>query len=145
MPTLEKTDGSLPRSALRYRPTEASTITVDEYTAAANTPVLQVRRASRVRQPQAVDDDAKQDNSDPAETGRGSATAHKARRAPTLPTTPTHLLRPKKATQPRARLHPLFFLLGDVPVDTIQHLDRLYLDRRYSLVGSSSGLQETGE
>jgi hypothetical protein len=45
MPTLEKNDGGLPRSALRYRPTTADTITVDEYTTAANRPVLPVRRA----------------------------------------------------------------------------------------------------
>jgi len=30
MPTLEKTDSGLPRSALRYRPTTADTIIVDE-------------------------------------------------------------------------------------------------------------------
>src|SRR5260370_39638635 len=34
MPTLEKTEGGLPRSALRYRPTTADTITVDEYVTA---------------------------------------------------------------------------------------------------------------
>jgi len=110
MPTLEKTDGSLPRSALRYRPTEASTITVDEYTTSAHTPVLQVRRASRLRQPQAVDEAAEQDDSDPAETGRGSTTANRACRVPTMPTTLPHTPLPKQTTQPRSRLHPLFFL-----------------------------------
>src|SRR6266700_1817915 len=110
MPTLEQTDGSLPRSALRYRPTEASTITVDEYSTGANTPVLQVRRASRIRQPLAVDDDAKQDDIDTAQTSRGSATTPKAPRAPTMPTTLPHTPRPKKTSRPRSNFHPLFFL-----------------------------------
>ncbi len=100
MPTLEKTDGGLPRSALRYRPSAADTITVDEYTIGANTPVFPVRRASRVRQPQA----------DAAQTGRGGAAATRIRRAPAMPTTPPHTPRPKQTTRPRARLHPLFFL-----------------------------------
>ncbi len=85
MLTLEQTDGSLPRSALRYRPTEASTITVDEYTTGAHMPLLPVRRASLLRKPQAVNEAVEQDAIDPAETGRGSATAHKARRAPLCP------------------------------------------------------------
>src|SRR5260221_116901 len=106
MPTLEKTDGGLPRSALRYRPTTADTITVDEYTTAANIPVLPVKRASRVRQPQAADDAVEQDDSDVAEPGRGSATATRVRRAPTMPPTPPHTPRPKQTTRPRARLHP---------------------------------------
>jgi hypothetical protein len=110
MPTLEKTDGGLPRSALRYRPSEASTITVDEYITGANTPVLPVRRASRVRQQQADDDATEQDAIDAAQTGRGSATAHKARRAPTMPTTLPHTPRPKQTTRRGFRLHPLFFL-----------------------------------
>ena len=110
MPTLEKTNSGLPRSALWYRPTIADTSTVDEYSTAPNTPVLQVRRASRVRQPQDVDEDAEQDDSDTAETGRGSATANNARRAPNIPTTPKRLLQPKKTTRSRSRLHPLFFL-----------------------------------
>jgi hypothetical protein len=110
MLSLEQTDGSLPRSALRYRPAAADTITVDEYTTGAHTPVLPVRRASRLRQPQAVDEDIEQDNIDTTETGRGSARATKTRRAPTVPTTPTPTLRPKKTPRPRARLHPLFFL-----------------------------------
>ncbi len=110
MPTLEKTDGGLPRSALRYRPTEASTITVDEQTTAANIPVLPVKRASRVRQPQADDDAVEQDALDAAQTGRGSSTATRVRRAPTIPTTLPHTPRPKQTMRPRARLHPLFFL-----------------------------------
>src|SRR5215472_11336041 len=107
MPTLETTDGGLPRSALRYRPTAADTITVDEYITGAHTPVL---RASRVRQPQAVEEDTDQDALDAAQSGRGSATATKVRRAPTVPTTPMPTLRPKKTTRPCSRLHPLFFL-----------------------------------
>jgi hypothetical protein len=110
MPTLEKTDGGLPRSALRYRPTTADTITVDEYTTAANRPVLTVKRASRVRQPQADDDALKQDTLDAAQTDRGSATATRVRRTPTMPTTLPHTPRPKQTTRPRARLHPMFFL-----------------------------------
>jgi len=110
MPTLEKIDGGLPRSALRYRPTEASTITVDEYTTAANIPVLPVRRASRVRQPQADDDAVEQDDSDTAKEHSGNTTARKARRVPTMPTTLPHTPRPKQTTRPRARLRPLFFL-----------------------------------
>ena len=110
MPTLEQTDGSLPRSALRYRPTEASTITVDEYSTGANTPVLQVRRASRIRQPQAVDGDTEQGNSDPAQTSRGKATVDKARHALTMPTNLPRTPRPKMSTRHRSRLHPLFFL-----------------------------------
>jgi len=110
MPTLEKTDGGLPRSALRYRPTTADTITVDEYTTAANRPVLPVRRASRIRQPQADDDAVEQDALDAAQTGRGSATATRVRRAPTMPTTIPQTPRPKQTTRPRMRLHPLFFL-----------------------------------
>jgi hypothetical protein len=101
MPTLEKTDGGLPRSALRYRPTEASTITVDEYTTAANIPVLPVRRASRVRQLHADDDAVDQDALDPAEMGQGSATATRVRRAPTMPTTLPHTPRPKRARAKR--------------------------------------------
>src|SRR5216683_4679601 len=145
MPTLEKTDGGLPRSALRYRPSAADTITVDEYTIGATTPVLPVKRASRVRQPQAGDDAVEQDALDPAEMSRGSATATRVRRAPTMPTTLPHTPRPKQTTRPRSRLHPLFFLLGVVPVDALQHLDRLCPDRGYSLVNASSGFQETGK
>src|SRR5262245_14655692 len=110
MPTLEKIDGGLPRSALRYRPTTADTITVDEYVTDANKPVLQVRRASRVRQSEAIDKGAEQDNSDPAEAGRGSATANKARHAPPMPTTLPHTPWPEKMARPRSRFHPLFFL-----------------------------------
>ena len=110
MPTLEKTDGGLPRSALRYRPTSADTITVDEYITGATTPVREIRRASRHHQPQAVDEGAEQDAISPAETSRGSATAHKARRAPTPPTASVHTPQPKRTAQPRAGLHPLFFL-----------------------------------
>ena len=80
MPALEKTDGRLPRSTLRYRPTAADTITVDEYVTGVNVPAPQVYRASRLRQPQAVDDAAEQDDSDAAQTGRGSATATRVRR-----------------------------------------------------------------
>jgi hypothetical protein len=61
MPTLEKTDGGLPPSALRYRPTADDTITVDEYLTSANTPVLQVRRASRFRQPEAINEEGIQE------------------------------------------------------------------------------------
>src|SRR5262252_5212511 len=103
MPTLEKTDGGLPRSALRYRPTTADTITVDEYTTAAQIPVLPVKRASRVRQLQADDAAVEQDALDAALMGRGSATATRVRRAPTMPTLP-HTPRPKQTTRPRARL-----------------------------------------
>ena len=110
MPTLEKTDGGLPRSALRYRPSAADTITVDEYTTAAHVPMLPVKRASRVRQSQADDDAAEQDALDAAQTGRGSATATRVRRAPTMPTTLPHTPRPKQTTRPRARLHPFVFL-----------------------------------
>jgi hypothetical protein len=110
MPTLEKTDGGLPRSALRYRPTSADTVTVDEYITGANTPVREIRRASRYRQPQAKGEGAEQDAIDPAETSRGNATTNKARPASTLPTTPTHTPQPKKTARPRAHLHPLFFL-----------------------------------
>ncbi len=110
MPTLEKTDGGLPRSALRYRPTSAETITVDEYITGANTPVREIRRASRYRQPQAVDKRAKQEDIDPAEPDRGSATASRKRAASAIPTTPTHTPRPRKTAWPRSRLHPLFFL-----------------------------------
>ena len=110
MPTLEKTDGSLPRSALRYRPTAADTITVDEYVTGANTPVLPVRRASRVYQPQVDDDAVEQDAIDVAQTSRGNTTATRVRRAPTMPTTPPNTPRPKQSTRPRSRLHPLFFL-----------------------------------
>jgi hypothetical protein len=110
MPTLEKTDGGLPRSALRYRPTTADTITVHEYVTGAHTPVLPVKRASRVRQPQADDDAVEQDALDAAQTKRGSATATRVRRAPTMPTTPIPTPRPKQTTRPRARLHPFFFL-----------------------------------
>ena len=110
MPTLEKTDGGLPRSALRYRPTTADTIAVDEYITAAHIPVLPVRRASRVRRPQADDDAVEQDALDAAQTGLGRATATRARRAPTMPTTLLHTPRPKQTTRPRARIHPLFFL-----------------------------------
>ncbi len=145
MPTLEKTDGRLPRSALRYRPTAADTITVDEYVTGVNIPALQVHRASRLRQPQAVDDAAEQDALDAAQTGRGSATATRVRRAPAMPKTLPHTPRPQQTTRPRARLHPLFFLLGVVPVDALQHLDRLCPDRGYSLVNASSGFQETGK
>jgi hypothetical protein len=110
MPTMEKTDGGLPRSALRYRPTTADVIAVDEYVTGANTPVLPVRRASRMRQPQADDDAVEQDALDATQTGRGSATATRVRRAPTMPTTLPHTPRPKQATRPRARLHPFVFL-----------------------------------
>ena len=110
MPTLEKTDGGLPRSSLRYRPTTADTISIDEYVTGANTPVLPVRRASRLRQPQAIDDDVEQDALDVAGRSRGSATATRVRRAPTMPTTLPHTPWPKQTTRPRARLHPLFFL-----------------------------------
>jgi hypothetical protein len=110
MPTLEKTDGGLPRSALRYRPTTADVITVDEYITGTKTPVLPVRRASRVRQPQAGDDAVEQDALDPAEMSRGNATATRVRRGPTMPTTLPHTPRPQQTTRPRARLHPLFFL-----------------------------------
>jgi hypothetical protein len=109
MPTLEKTDSGLPRSALRYRPTTADTITVHEYVTGAHTPVLPVKRASRVRQSQA-DDAVEQDALDPAQTGHGNATATRVRRAPTMPTTLPHTPRPKQTTRPRSRLHPLFFL-----------------------------------
>jgi hypothetical protein len=110
MPTLEKTDGGLPRSALRYRPTTADTITVDEYTTAAKTPVLPVKRASRVRQPQADDDAVEQDVLDAAQTSRGTPMATRIRRVPTMPTTLPHTPRPKQAARPRAGIHPLFFL-----------------------------------
>src|SRR5215469_15081883 len=110
MPTLEKTDGGLTRLALRYRPTTADTITVDEYTTAANRPVLPVKRASRVRQPQADDDAVEQDALDAAQTGRGSATAPRGRRVRTMPTTLPHTPQPKQVTRPRSRLHPMFFL-----------------------------------
>jgi hypothetical protein len=110
MPTLEKTDGGLPRSALRYRPTTADTITVDEYTTAANRPVLPVKRASRVRQPQAADDAVEQDTLDAAQTNRGAPTATRGRRGPTMPKTLPHTPRPKQTTRPRARLHPFVFL-----------------------------------
>ncbi len=110
MPTLEKTDGSLPRSALRYRPTTADTITIDEYVTGAKIPVREIRRASRFRQPQAVGEGAEQDDSDTAETGRGSATATKVRRVSTMPTALPRTPRPKQTTRPRARIHPLFFL-----------------------------------
>jgi hypothetical protein len=111
MPTLEKTDGGLPRSALRYRPTIASTITVDEYTTAANRPVFPVKRASRVRQPQAVDEVAEQDESGTTEEHNGNTTtARKVRRVPAMPKTLPHTPRPKQTTRPRAGLHPLFFL-----------------------------------
>jgi hypothetical protein len=110
MPTLEKTDGGLPRSALRYRPTEASVITVDEYITGANIPVLPVRRASRVRQPQADDDAVEQDALDAAQTGRESATATRVRRAPTMPTTLPHTPQPKQTTRRGVRLHPFVFL-----------------------------------
>src|SRR5215470_6178150 len=103
MPTLEKTDGGLPRSALRYRPTTADTITIHEYVTGATTPVLPVKRASRVRQPQA-DDDVEQDALDAAQMGRGSATATRGRRAPTMPKTLPHTPRPKQTTRPRLRL-----------------------------------------
>src|SRR5260370_26495196 len=110
MPTLEKHDGGLPRSALRYRPSAADTITVDEYVTGANTPVLPVRRASPVRQPQADDDAVEQDALDAAQTGHGSAMATRVRRVPTMPKTLPHTPLPKKTMRPRARLHPLFFL-----------------------------------
>src|SRR5215472_838919 len=110
MPTLEKTDGGLPRSALRYRPTTADTIAVDEYITAANIPLLPVRRASRVHQPQADDDAVEQNALDAAQTGRGSATATRVRRAPTMPTTLPHTPRPKQTTRPSAHIHPLFYL-----------------------------------
>ncbi len=110
MPTLGKTDGGLPRSALRYRPTTADAITVDEYTTAANRPVLPVKRASRVRRPQADDDAMEQDALDAAQTGHGSATATRVRRAPTMPTTPPHTPWPRQTTRRGFRLHPLFFL-----------------------------------
>ena len=83
---------------------------MDEYTTAANRPVLPVRRASRVRQPQTDDDTVEQDALDAAQTGRGSATATRVRRAPTMPTTLPHTPRPKQSTRRGFRLHPLFFL-----------------------------------
>ncbi len=110
MPTLEKTNGGLPRSALRYRPTTADVITVDEYITGTKTPVLPVKRASRVRQPQADDDAVEQDALDAAQTGSGAPTATRVRRAPTMPTTLPHTPRPKQTTRLRSRLHPLFFL-----------------------------------
>jgi len=110
MPTLEKTNGGLPRSALRYRPTTADVITVDEYITGTKTPVLPVKRASRVRQPQADDDAVEQDALDAAQAGSGAPTATRVRRAPTMPTTLPHTPRPKQTTRPRSRLHPLFFL-----------------------------------
>ncbi len=76
----------------------------------AHTLVLPVKRASRVRQPQADDDAVEQETLDAAQMGRGSATATRVRRAPTMPTTLPHTPRPKQATRPRSRLHPLFFL-----------------------------------
>jgi hypothetical protein len=110
MPTLEKTDGELPRSALRYRPTAADTITIDKYVTGAKTPVFPVKRASRARQPQADDDAVEQDALDAAQTGRGAPTATRVRRAPTMPTTLPHTPWPKQTTRPRAHIHPLFFL-----------------------------------
>jgi len=110
MPILEKTDGGLPRSVLRYRPTTADTITVHEYVTGATTPVLPVRRTSRVRQSQADDGAVEQDALDAAQMGLGAPTATKARRAPTMPKTLPHTPRPKQTTRPRSRLHPLFFL-----------------------------------
>jgi len=110
MPTLEQTDGGLPRSALRYRPTTADTITIDEYVTGAKTPVLQVRRASRFRQSEAIDKEAERDDSDTAEEHSDNITARKVRRVPTMPTTLPHTPLPKKTTRPRLRLHPLFFL-----------------------------------
>ena len=110
MPTLEKTDGGLPRSALRYRPTTADAITVDEYVTGANIPVLPVRRATRRGLPQAVDKDVEQDESDPAQTSRGAPTATRVHRAPTMPTTLPRTPRPKQTTRQRSRLHPFFFL-----------------------------------
>jgi len=83
---------------------------VDEYTTAANRPVLPVKRASRVRQPQADDDAVEQDALDAAEMSRGRATATGIRRAPTMPKTLPHTPQPKQTTRPRSRLHPLFFL-----------------------------------
>jgi hypothetical protein len=110
MPTLEKTDGGLPRSALRYRPTAADVISVDEYVTGANIPVLTVKRASRVRQPQADDDAVEQDALAAAQMSHGSATATRGRRAPTMPTTLPHTPWPQQTKRPRSRLHPLFFL-----------------------------------
>jgi hypothetical protein len=110
MPTLEKTDGGLPRSALRYRPTAADAITVDEYVTGANTPILPVKRASRVRQPQAGDDALEQDALDAAQTGSGAPTATRVRRAPTMPTTLPHTPRPKQTTRRGFRVHPFVFL-----------------------------------
>jgi hypothetical protein len=110
MPTLEKTDGGLPRSALRYRPTTSDTITVHEYVTGANIPVLPVRRASRVRPPQADDDAVEQDALDAAEMSHGAPTATRGRRAPTMPTTLPHTPRPQQTTRRGVRLHPLFFL-----------------------------------
>jgi len=110
MPTLEKTDGGLPRSALRYRPSAADVISVDEYITGTKTPVLPVQRASRVRQPQADDDAVEQDALDAAQTGRGSATATRVRRAPTMPKTLPHTPQPKQTTRRGVRLHPFVFL-----------------------------------
>jgi hypothetical protein len=110
MPTLEKTNGGLPRSALRYRPTAADVISVDEYITGAKTPVLPVRRASRVRQPQADDDAVEQDAPDAAQTGHGSATTTRVRRAPTMPKTLPHTPRPELTTRRGFRVHPFVFL-----------------------------------
>jgi hypothetical protein len=110
MPTLEKTDGGIPRSALRYRPSAADVISVDEYITGGNMPVLPVKRASLVRQPQADDDAVEQDALEAAQTGRGNATATRVRRAPTMPKTLPHTPRPRQTTRPRARLHPFVFL-----------------------------------
>jgi hypothetical protein len=110
MPTLEKTDGGLPRSALRYRPSAADTITIDEYITGTKTPVLPVRRASRVRPPQADDDAVEQDALDAAEMSGGSATATRVRRAPTMPTTLPHTPQPRQTTRRGVRLHPFVFL-----------------------------------
>ena len=110
MPTLEKTEGGLPRSALRYRPSAADTITVDEYVTGANTPVLPVKRASRRGLPQADDDAVERDDLDAAQTGRGAPTATRVRRGPTMPKTLPHTPRPKQTKRPRLRLHPFVFL-----------------------------------
>jgi hypothetical protein len=63
-----------------------------------------------VRQPQTDDDAVEQDALDAAQTGRGSATATRVRRASTMPTTLPHTPRPKQSTRRGFRLHPLFFL-----------------------------------
>jgi hypothetical protein len=85
-------------------------IAVDEYITGARMPVLPVRRASRVRQPQADDDAVEQDALDAAQTGSGAPTATRVRRAPTMPKTLPHTPQPKQTTRRGFRLHPFVFL-----------------------------------